>query len=134
MGGAGKRRKGTTDAPLGGTCSSPAGASVLPCRRFPAPPMSQPIPDDADLNRKEQEIYALRQEKARKWREKGVNPWSSGYRPKNLIAAILEKHGKQTAGELEANAAEYEIAGRMMALRSFGKAAFIKVRDRSGES
>src|SRR6266851_3859029 len=95
--------------------------------------MSQPIPDDADLNRKEQEIYALRQEKARKWREKGVNPWSSGYRPKNLIAAILEKHGKQTAEELEANAAEYEIAGRMMALRSFGKAAFIKVRDRSGE-
>jgi len=95
--------------------------------------MSQPISDDADLNRKEQEIYALRQEKARKWRERGVNPWSSGYRPKNLIAPILEKHGKQTAEELEANAAEYEITGRMMALRSFGKAAFIKVRDRSGE-
>jgi lysyl-tRNA synthetase class 2 len=95
--------------------------------------MSHPPPEDPDLNRKEQEIYALRQEKARKWREHGVNPWGSGYRPKNLIAQILEEHGKQTAEELEANAAEYDIAGRMMALRSFGKAAFVKVRDRSGE-
>jgi lysyl-tRNA synthetase class 2 len=95
--------------------------------------MSSHPPEEADLHRKEQEIYALRQEKARKWREHGVNPWGTGYRPKNLAAEILERHGMQTAEELEKNPAEYNIAGRVIALRSFGKAAFIKVRDRSGE-
>jgi lysyl-tRNA synthetase, class II len=95
--------------------------------------MSQKTPEDGDLHSKEQEIYALRQEKARQWREHGVNPWGNGYRPKNLTVEIVNKHGKQTAEELEKDAAEYEIAGRVLAIRSFGKAAFIKLRDRSGE-
>src|SRR5262249_33380642 len=43
------------------------------------------------------------------------------------------KHGSQSADELEKNAEEYEVAGRVMAIRSFGKAAFLKLRDRSGE-
>jgi len=95
--------------------------------------MSQKIPDDGDLHGKEQEIYALRQEKARKWREHGVNPWANGYRPKNLAAEIIDKQSKQTAEELEKEAAEYDVAGRVLAIRSFGKAAFVKLRDRSGE-
>ncbi len=95
--------------------------------------MSVQPPENGDLHSKEQEIYELRQEKARKWREHGVNPWGTGYQPKNLAAEIVEKHARQTAEELERNPAEYDIAGRVVALRSFGKAAFIKVRDRSGE-
>ncbi len=95
--------------------------------------MSRPPPEEADLHSKEKEIYASRLEKARKWREHGVNPWSSGYRPKDLAGDIVEKHGKENAEELEKNAGEYEVAGRVMAIRSFGKAAFLKLKDRSGE-
>jgi lysyl-tRNA synthetase class 2 len=90
--------------------------------------------DEGDLGRKEQEIYRIRLEKARKWRELGASPWGSGYRPAHLAAEILNNHQHQTAPELEsAPPREYQIAGRVVALRSFGKAAFVRLRDRSGE-
>ncbi|HZA13539.1 MAG TPA: lysine--tRNA ligase [Myxococcaceae bacterium] len=84
---------------------------------------------------KEQEIYEQRLEKARKWRELGANPWGNGYRPEHLAAEVHARHGQQSAAELEAlsPAPTYNVAGRMVALRSFGKAAFVKLRDRSGE-
>ncbi|MGZ6080836.1 MAG: lysine--tRNA ligase, partial [Myxococcaceae bacterium] len=39
----------------------------------------------------------------------------------------------QSAEDLEKNPATYTVAGRIIAMRTFGKAAFIKLRDRSGE-
>jgi lysyl-tRNA synthetase, class II len=91
-------------------------------------------PEDADLGSKEQEIYAQRLEKARKWKEAGANPWGNGYQPKHLAAQIHTRHGSQTSEEIEKEPpATYDVAGRLIALRSFGKAAFIKLRDRSGE-
>ena len=95
--------------------------------------MSRPPAEDTDLHKKEQEIYAARLEKARSWRQRGVNAWGSGYRPKDLAAQILEAHGQQGAGDLEKSEKEYEVGGRVVAIRSFGKAAFLKLRDRSGE-
>jgi lysyl-tRNA synthetase class 2 len=90
--------------------------------------------EEEDLGRKEQEIYAVRLEKARKWRALGTHPWGSGYRPAHLAAEVLKNHQSQSAPELEsAPPREYRIAGRVMALRSFGKAAFVRLRDRSGE-
>ncbi len=90
--------------------------------------------EESELGTKEQEIFAQRLEKARRWRELGAQPWGNGYRPQHLAAQILEKHGKQSAEQLEKSPpALYSIAGRVVALRSFGKAAFIKLRDRSGE-
>jgi lysyl-tRNA synthetase, class II len=94
-------------------------------------------PKDAaaeDLGTKEAEIYAARLEKAQRWRELGASPWGNGYRPEHLAAQLHARHGGQSALELEqAPAHSYRLAGRIVALRSFGKAAFIKVRDRSGE-
>jgi lysyl-tRNA synthetase class 2 len=90
---------------------------------------------DEQGSSKEQEIYEQRLEKARKWRERGANPWGNGYRPEHLAADIHTRHGQQTAQELEALSPppSYDVAGRIVALRSFGKAAFVKLRDRSGE-
>jgi lysyl-tRNA synthetase class 2 len=89
--------------------------------------------EDSELGTKEREIYEGRLEKARRWRELGANPWSNGYSPEHLAAQVIQRHGSQSAEELEKEATQYRIAGRIVALRSFGKAAFIKVRDRSGE-
>ncbi|MGA9525256.1 MAG: lysine--tRNA ligase [Myxococcaceae bacterium] len=86
-----------------------------------------------ELGTKEQEIYSQRLDKAQKWREKGANPWGNGYRPAHLAAQIHAAHGEQTPEQVEQANATYDIAGRIVALRSFGKAAFIKLRDRSGE-
>jgi len=86
-----------------------------------------------ELGSKEQEIYDQRLEKAAKWREAGFNPYGNGHRPQHLAADILAKHADATPEALEQTPATYEVAGRLVAMRSFGKAAFIKLRDRSGE-
>jgi lysyl-tRNA synthetase class 2 len=88
---------------------------------------------DDDLGKKEQEIYQQRLEKARRWREAGANPWGNGYRPEHLAGDIVRRHEKDTPEALQQSAPRYTVAGRVVALRSFGKAAFIKLRDRSGE-
>jgi len=88
----------------------------------------------AGEGKKEHEIYESRLEKAQKWRDLGANPWGNGLRPKHLAAEVINAHGNQSAEELErSQRPTYQVAGRVVALRSFGKAAFIKLRDRSGE-
>ena len=82
---------------------------------------------------KEHELYAQRLEKAERWRTLGCNPFGNGFRPTDLAGDITRRHGSDTAQQLETAPPAYCIAGRVVALRSFGKAAFIKLRDRSGE-
>ncbi|MHB8879357.1 MAG: OB-fold nucleic acid binding domain-containing protein, partial [Myxococcaceae bacterium] len=89
--------------------------------------------EEVEAGTKEQEIYAQRLEKAKRWRELGANPWGNGYRPEHLAGDIVLRHDKATAEELEKAPPTYSIAGRIVAIRSFGKAAFVKLRDRSGE-
>jgi len=99
--------------------------------------MADPIHDktvEADLGSKEQEIYAQRLEKAEKWKAAGANPYGNGYRPEHLAREILGRHEAQSTADLEALPPQrYKVAGRLVAVRGFGKAAFVKLRDRSGE-
>ena len=88
---------------------------------------------DETESAKEHELYTQRVEKAERWRVLGCNPFGNGYRPADLAGDIARKHASDTVEQLEAAPATYSIAGRVVALRSFGKAAFIKLRDRSGE-
>ncbi len=88
-----------------------------------------------ETTEKEQELITSRLEKAKGWRALGLDPYGNGFRPEHLAADILRLHGGQSAEELASSAAphRYTIAGRVIAIRSFGKAAFLKLRDRSGE-
>ena len=88
--------------------------------------------DDTE-SAKEHELYNQRLEKAGRWRTLGANPFGNGFRPADLAGDIARKHASESAEQLEASRPSYSIAGRVVALRSFGKAAFIKLRDRSGE-
>jgi lysyl-tRNA synthetase class 2 len=89
--------------------------------------------DSAELGKKEQELYEARLAKAARWRELGLNPYGNGYRPEHTAGEIHQRHSDQPAELLDAESREYDVAGRVVAMRSFGKAAFIKLRDRSGE-
>ena len=81
----------------------------------------------------EQKLYDERRGKADQWRAAGLNPWGNGFRPTHLAADILAAHAQDTAEALEQKKpGPYAIAGRVVSLRSFGKAAFIVVQDRSG--
>jgi lysyl-tRNA synthetase, class II len=82
---------------------------------------------------KEAELIAQRQEKAAGWRALGIDPYGNGFRPEHLAEDIARTHAADSAEQLEANPRSYTVAGRVVAIRSFGKAAFLKLRDRSGE-
>ena len=77
----------------------------------------------------------LIQERLKKLKElqgQGIAPYPNGITASHLIGQIQEEFGALSGEEVEAKTATYQIAGRVMALRSFGKAAFVQLRDRTG--
>jgi lysyl-tRNA synthetase class 2 len=78
------------------------------------------------------DLIAQRRAKIDALRDQGVNPFANDFRVDSTAGEIAEQHGAHDAEQLEALAANYAIAGRIMAKRDFGKAAFIQVQDRSG--
>jgi lysyl-tRNA synthetase, class II len=86
-----------------------------------------------ETSEKEAQLIAQRQEKAKGWRALGVHPYGNGFRPEHLAGDIARTHGGESTEQLDAAARVYTVAGRVIAIRSFGKAAFLKLRDRSGE-
>jgi lysyl-tRNA synthetase class 2 len=86
----------------------------------------------------ERELIAERERKVNELRQAGQNPYANGFSPAHTARDV---HAWFAAGNVpganpltdEPKAARFSIAGRVIALRSFGKAAFAKVRDRSGE-
>ena len=81
------------------------------------------------------EIIGQRKEKAQSLRERGINPFPNDFQVKHTAKEIHEKFSDPdlTAEEITLQSKEYVIAGRILALRSFGKAAFLDVHDRSGK-
>jgi len=89
--------------------------------------------DASELSSKEQEIYDHRLDKARKWKELGANPYGNGFRPTHALGALAETYAAHTPEQLDALNLTVTVAGRVILNRSFGKMAFLKLRDHSGE-
>jgi lysyl-tRNA synthetase, class II len=83
--------------------------------------------------RSEREIYEARLQKAKALRALGVDPYGSGHRVGDAAADIVARYGALDGPQLEAAKVSVEVAGRIVAERSFGKAGFLKLRDRTGE-
>ncbi len=81
----------------------------------------------------ENQTLAQRKEKAQALRELGVKLYSNSFKPAHLIRELvpvgptLEPQQADPAGTI------YSIAGRIVAMRKFGKAAFCTITDRSGQ-
>jgi lysyl-tRNA synthetase class 2 len=76
----------------------------------------------------------LREQKAEQLREKGAHPYGNGVQVPHTTAFVRARHAADDAKALEANPTEpYAVAGRVMALRSMGKASFLSLRDRDGD-
>ncbi|HEY7724206.1 MAG TPA: lysine--tRNA ligase [Anaeromyxobacteraceae bacterium] len=86
-----------------------------------------------DLGTSEREIMAQRLRKAEALRALGVNPWGNGFAPRHLAADLAARYRDQPAEEIGRDPGSWSVAGRCLAVRSFGKAAFLRVRDRSGD-
>ena len=81
----------------------------------------------------EQEIYDARLRKVEALRARGVNPYANGHRVGQTLAEVTLAHGGSPAERLDLEKPRASVAGRIVAERSFGKAAFLKLRDRTGE-
>ena len=78
------------------------------------------------------DLVAQRWAKIEELRSQGVNPFANDFPVDAPLAVIAAKHADDDADQLAETGAAYAIAGRIMAKRDFGKAAFIQLQDRSG--
>jgi len=60
----------------------------------------------------------------------GINPYPNDFKPAHTAADVLAQYG--SVEQIDAPDAEFVLAGRIIARRSFGKAAFMQVQDRTG--
>jgi lysyl-tRNA synthetase class 2 len=80
------------------------------------------------------ELNEQRQQRIKKLellREAGVAPYGSRFEVKDRAGQLLELHGEKTKETLEQEKVSCTVAGRVVALRRFGKAAFAVLQDGS---
>src|SRR5438874_1883224 len=76
----------------------------------------------------------LREQKAQMLREKGAHPYGNGVSVPHTTEFVRVRHADDDAGRLEQDQSEpYGVAGRVVALRTMGKASFLSLRDRTGD-
>ncbi len=63
-------------------------------------------------------------------RAEGINPFPNGFVVSHTVADVLRYVGD--IPDKDQAAGEFTLAGRMLAINNFGKAAFIRFRDRTG--
>ena len=78
------------------------------------------------------ELRAARLAKVDAMREAGINPYAYAFNTTSTSTAVAEAHASLKAGEV-ADGPVYSLAGRIMARRVFGKLAFFKLQDSSGQ-
>jgi lysyl-tRNA synthetase, class II len=59
----------------------------------------------------------------------GVDPYPRKFDPETTIEALVAAHGQKSGEELEAARLRTRVAGRILAIRSFGKANFLVLSD-----
>ncbi len=77
------------------------------------------------------DLLAQRKEKVATLRAEGINPFPSGFAAAHTVESVRRAIESSEPASLQSMA--FTLAGRMMAINSFGKSAFIRLRDRSGQ-
>jgi lysyl-tRNA synthetase, class II len=65
-------------------------------------------------------------------KEKGINPYPAGYKYDITASEASERYKDLAVDTMEEGAATFSMAGRIMAIRNFGKASFIHLQDSTG--
>jgi lysyl-tRNA synthetase class 2 len=78
------------------------------------------------------EIVDQRRAKLAELRAQGHNPFANGFNVDATAKAVQFAHADHDAAALETVETVYHVAGRIMAKRDFGKAAFVQIQDRTG--
>ena len=78
------------------------------------------------------ELLQQRRAKVEGYQAAGINPFANDFKVTHKTSDLLAAHQTDDHQALEELDTEYSIAGRIMARRDFGKAAFLQIRDGSG--
>ena len=78
------------------------------------------------------DMLHTRYEKIERLRQNGINPFPNGFVVSHTVADI-RKFIEDSPQRLEEDSSVFVTAGRMMAINSFGKSAFIRFKDRTGQ-
>jgi lysyl-tRNA synthetase class 2 len=78
------------------------------------------------------DLVAARRRKLEELRGRGVNPFPNDFRPVDTAAGVQHRYGSQSREQLEHGTDSVSLAGRIVAMRHFGKASFLHLQDRSG--
>jgi lysyl-tRNA synthetase class 2 len=95
----------------------------------------------------ERELIAERERKVAELRAAGKNPYANGFVPSHTAAEVTERFAPEIAAAAAAppppgekgsdppflSEDRFRVAGRIIAHRGFGKAAFVKLADRTGQ-
>ncbi|GFE58104.1 lysine--tRNA ligase [Geobacter sp. AOG1] len=76
------------------------------------------------------ELLLQRRRKLDAMWEAGINPFPNDFKPAHTSRNLADAYGHVT--DIEDNPATFTVAGRIIARRSFGKAAFVQLQDRKG--
>ncbi|HSA59828.1 MAG TPA: lysine--tRNA ligase [bacterium] len=76
--------------------------------------------------------YELRLSKLQELKKQGIAPYPNGLRVSHTSRELLADYDALPKEEVEKIDKKFSVAGRVMLLRSFGKAAFAKLKDRGG--
>lgn len=80
----------------------------------------------------ENEQFEQRKEKLEQLKDSGINPFANDFKPIHLASDLISKYGELSEDELKDSSDEFSLAGRVMAIRDFGKSLFFHIADRSG--
>ena len=78
------------------------------------------------------EQMEVRRQKLLKLKESGHPPYPNDFRPSHLTSRIAADFGHLPEDQLTALQTNFSLAGRIMGIRSFGKASFFHLQDRKG--
>ena len=80
----------------------------------------------------EQDQVVARRKKLAELQTLGHRRFPNGFQPRDTAAELASRHADTTGAVLDATPVPVVVAGRLMAVRDFGKAAFAQLQDRSG--
>jgi len=92
---------------------------------------SSSTPEESEVAARQSEQVRVRRAKLSELR-RGGSAFPNDFRPDTGCGELARSFGDKSAEELEAATASYALAGRIVAVRDFGKTTFFKLQDGSG--
>jgi lysyl-tRNA synthetase class 2 len=80
----------------------------------------------------EQDQIVARRKKLAELRALGCSGYPNDFRPRDLAGDLSAQYAGTSGADLDATPVKVALAGRLMAIRDFGKAAFAQLQDRAG--